>query len=82
MPSDLFGLVEDENNGSMDQVPEGVEDMEGTIRLVLQKLITKDIESKLIKNSNINWTDYVLKEDVENSESIGNQELSKVLVDF
>ena len=57
----------------MNQVPEGFKNIEETIRLVLQKLIEKDIESSLIKNSNINWVDYVFEEDVENSESIGKE---------
>ena len=66
----------------MNQIPEGVEDMEMTIWLVLQKLIAKDIESKLIKNSSINWVDYVFEEDVESLGLIGNEELFKVPADF
>ena len=51
----------------MNQVLEGVKSVEGTIQLVLQKLIPKDIEYKLSKDSNINWVDYVFEEDREKS---------------
>ena len=66
----------------MNQVPKGVENVERTIQLVLQKLIAKDIECKLSKGSHINWADYVFEEDKENSKSIGKGELSKVPANY
>ena len=48
--------------------------------MVLQKLIAKDIKSKIITNTTINWVDYVFEEDLKDSELIGKEELSKVPV--
>ena len=47
----------------MNQVPQNLKEVEKTIQLVLQKLIAKDIEVKVMTNSTINWTDYVFEDD-------------------
>ena len=44
--------------------------------MALQKLITKDIETKITTNSIINWVDYVFEEDLKDPEFIGKEGLS------
>ena len=66
----------------MNQIPKGFENIDRTIQLVLQKLIAKDIEYKLSRDSHINQVEYIFEEDKENIDSIDKGELSRVLVNY